>query len=111
MGINAARSTLALVVPMPIDIATVRSLAHLAQIGVDDGDLQAWAQEFDTMLSVIDPLAAVDVDGVEPMTNPAHSLHLILCEDGVTDGNVQEAVLRNAPDAREGFYAVPKVRE
>ncbi|MBW7922875.1 MAG: Asp-tRNA(Asn)/Glu-tRNA(Gln) amidotransferase subunit GatC [Rubellimicrobium sp.] len=96
---------------MSIDIATVRSLAHLAQIGIEDGDLQTWAQEFDTMLAAVEPLAAVNVEGVEPMTNPAHSLRLILVEDGVTDGNVQEDVLRGAPDAREGFYAVPKVRE
>ena len=32
-------------------------------------------------------------------------------EDVVTDGDMQEAILRNAPDAREGFFAVPKVVE
>jgi aspartyl-tRNA(Asn)/glutamyl-tRNA(Gln) amidotransferase subunit C len=32
-------------------------------------------------------------------------------QDGVTDGNQQEAILANAPDAREGFFAVPKVVE
>lgn len=31
--------------------------------------------------------------------------------DGVTDGNMQDKVLKNAPDAREGFFAVPKVVE
>jgi aspartyl-tRNA(Asn)/glutamyl-tRNA(Gln) amidotransferase subunit C len=29
----------------------------------------------------------------------------------VTDGNIQSAILKNAPDAREGFFAVPKVVE
>ena len=32
-------------------------------------------------------------------------------EDIVTDGNRQDAVLSNAPEAREGFFAVPKVVE
>ena len=32
-------------------------------------------------------------------------------EDVVTDGNQQDKVLANAPDAREGFFAVPKVVE
>jgi aspartyl-tRNA(Asn)/glutamyl-tRNA(Gln) amidotransferase subunit C len=32
-------------------------------------------------------------------------------EDVVTDGNMQEQILSNAPDAREGFFAVPKVVE
>jgi aspartyl-tRNA(Asn)/glutamyl-tRNA(Gln) amidotransferase subunit C len=31
--------------------------------------------------------------------------------DVVTDGNIQSAILKNAPDAREGFFAVPKVVE
>jgi aspartyl-tRNA(Asn)/glutamyl-tRNA(Gln) amidotransferase subunit C len=31
--------------------------------------------------------------------------------DVVTDGGMQEAILKNAPDAREGFFAVPKVVE
>ena len=31
--------------------------------------------------------------------------------DVVTDGNIQDLVLKNAPDAREGFFAVPKVVE
>ena len=29
----------------------------------------------------------------------------------MTDGNQQDKVLANAPDAREGFFAVPKVVE
>ena len=32
-------------------------------------------------------------------------------QDVVTDGNQQDKVLANAPDAREGFFAVPKVVE
>ena len=31
--------------------------------------------------------------------------------DVVTDGDQQAKVLANAPDAREGFFAVPKVVE
>ena len=32
-------------------------------------------------------------------------------QDGVTDGGMQDKILSNAPDAREGFFAVPKVVE
>lgn len=94
-----------------MDIETMRNLAHLAQIGVDEGDLQRRAQELDAMLAAIDPLSQVNADGVEPMTNPAAGQQLTLVEDEVSDGDRPEAVLRGAPDAREGFYAVPKVRE
>jgi len=29
----------------------------------------------------------------------------------INDGNQQEKILSNAPDSREGFFAVPKVVE
>ena len=32
-------------------------------------------------------------------------------EDVVTSGGMPEKILSNAPDAREGFFAVPKVVE
>ena len=48
--------------------------------------------------------------GVEPMTSVTPQ-RLYRRSDAVTDGNQQEAVLANAPDAREGFFAVPMVVE
>jgi len=95
---------------MPIDIATARKVARLARIGVEEADLPALAREFDAMLAFIDQLAEVDVAGVEPMTSVS-PMKLPLREDAVTDGDMQAAVLKNAPDAREGFFAVPKVVE
>ena len=52
----------------------------------------------------------MDVDGVEPMTSVTPQ-RLKRREDVVTDGDQQDRVLANAPDAREGFFAVPKVGE
>ncbi|MEL6840912.1 MAG: Asp-tRNA(Asn)/Glu-tRNA(Gln) amidotransferase subunit GatC, partial [Pseudomonadota bacterium] len=52
----------------------------------------------------------VDVEGVEPMTSVT-PMRLKRREDVVTDGIQQDKVLSNAPDAREGFFAVPKVVE
>ena len=37
--------------------------------------------------------------------------HLRLRDDVVTDGNVRDEVLANAPQAEHGFFAVPKVIE
>ncbi|CAN5280653.1 hypothetical protein BH11PSE5_BH11PSE5_20990 [soil metagenome] len=36
---------------------------------------------------------------------------LRLRDDVVTDGDVREKVLANAPQAEQGFFAVPKVIE
>ena len=95
---------------MSIDIQTAAHVAKLARIRVEEDDLPALAQEFNTILGFIEQLQEVDVEGVEPMTSVTPQ-RLRRRDDVVTDGGQQEKVLSNAPDAREGFFAVPKVVE
>lgn len=95
---------------MSIDQNTAARVAKLARIKVDQDALPALAAEFNAILGFIEQLNEVDVDGVEPMTSVTPQ-RLKRREDVVTDGNQQEKVLANAPDAREGFFAVPKVIE
>ncbi len=95
---------------MSIDKETARRVAKLARIKVEDEALDALAQEFSAILGFIEQLNEVDVEGVEPMTSVT-PMRLKRRADVVTDGNQAEKVLANAPDAREGFFAVPKVVE
>ncbi len=93
-----------------IDLETARKVAHLARIAVPEDHLPALAQDLSHMLTFMEQLTEVDVDGVEPMTSVT-PMRLKRRKDGVTDGNMPARVLANAPDAREGFFAVPKVVE
>lgn len=95
---------------MSIDETTAARVAKLARIRVEPEALPALAQEFNTILGFIEQLTEVDVDGVEPMTSVTPQ-RLKRRTDVVTDGDRQDEVLANAPDAREGFFAVPKVVE
>lgn len=95
---------------MSIDQSTAAKVAKLARIKVDEEALPALAAEFNTILGFIEQLNEVDVVGVEPMVSVT-PMRLKRRADGVTDGNQQAKVLSNAPDAREGFFAVPKVVE
>ena len=95
---------------MSIDKDTAARVAKLARIQVDEADLPALAQEFNTILGFIEQLGEVDIEGVEPMTSVT-PMRLKRRDDAVTDGHQQDKVLSNAPDAREGFFAVPKVVE
>ena len=95
---------------MSIDVETARRVAKLARIQVDDGDLAALAGELSNILGFMEQLNEVNVDGVEPMTSVT-PMRLKRRADVVTEGNIQDKVLKNAPDAREGFFAVPKVVE
>lgn len=95
---------------MSIDIDTARRVASLARIRVEEDALPELAQEFNAVLGFIEQLSEVDVDGIEPMTSVTPQ-RLKRREDVITDGDQQAKILKNAPDAREGFFAVPKVVE
>ena len=95
---------------MAIDTATAAKVAKLARIKVDEAALPALAEEFNAISGFIEQLNAVDVSGVEPMTSVTPQ-RLKRRADQVNDGDQQMQVLANAPDAREGFFAVPKVVE
>ncbi|NNU79990.1 Asp-tRNA(Asn)/Glu-tRNA(Gln) amidotransferase subunit GatC [Halovulum dunhuangense] len=95
---------------MAIDKETARRVAHLARIEVEEAALEPLARDLSRILDFMDELNEVDVEGVEPMTSVT-PMTLKRRADAVTDGDRQADILRNAPDAREGFFAVPKVVE
>ncbi len=95
---------------MSIDIETARKVAHLARIRVEEDRLPALADDFNNILGFIEQLNEVNVDDIEPMTSVT-PMRLKRRVDVVSDGGYQDKILSNAPDAREGFFAVPKVVE
>ena len=95
---------------MSVDKDTVRRVAHLARIEVAESDLEPLSKELSAILNFAEQLAEVDVEGVEPMTSVT-PMALKRRADEVTDGGIQDKILANAPDAREGFFAVPRVVE
>ncbi len=95
---------------MSIDIETARRVAKLARIRVEEAALPALARDLSGILGFMEQLNEVDVTGIEPMTSVT-PMRLKRRTDAVTDGNIQAQILKNAPDAREGFFAVPKVVE
>ena len=95
---------------MSVDTNTVRKIASLARIAVTDGEVEAMTGELNNILTWVEQLGEVDTDGVEPLATVI-DLKLRLRDDAVTDGNIRDEVLANAPEAQHGFFAVPKVIE
>lgn len=93
-----------------ISTETARKVAKLARIRVADDRLPELASQLGNILTFMEQLNEVDVEGVEPMTSVT-PMRLKRRQDGVTDGGIAGRVLANAPEAREGFFAVPKVVE
>ena len=95
---------------MSLDPATVRRIARLARIRLDEADIPRMQADLNGILAWIEMLDEVNVDGVTPLAGGTQ-IALRLRADAVTDGNIAEAVLANAPDRAEDFFAVPKVVE
>ncbi|BBE34636.1 MULTISPECIES: Asp-tRNA(Asn)/Glu-tRNA(Gln) amidotransferase subunit GatC [Sphingosinicella] len=95
---------------MSVDAATVKRVAHLARIKIDDDRSAVMAEELSKILGWVEMLGEVNTDGVEPLAAVIPNT-LRWREDVVTDGGIQDKVLSNAPKAEYGFFAVPKVIE
>lgn len=95
---------------MSLDKATVTKIARLARIKLDDAEKEHYAKEISGILNWIEQLSEVNTDGVPQMTSVAN-MALPWRKDVVTDGNQQEAVLKNVHGAEYGCFSVPKVIE
>jgi aspartyl-tRNA(Asn)/glutamyl-tRNA(Gln) amidotransferase subunit C len=95
---------------MSVDIDTVKRVAHLARIEVQDADAERMTGELNQILGFVEQLSEVNVDGVEPMTS-AIPTTMRLRPDEVTDGNKAGDVVANAPASEDNFFMVPKVVE
>ena len=93
-----------------VDAATVEKIARLARIRLNDDRKEPIAQDLNRILSWIEEPNEVDTDGVEPLASvTGHKLPMR--EDVISDGDVAEKVLSNAPEEASGFFVVPKVVE
>ena len=87
----------------------IEKISRLAQIEIKDGK-EILATQIENVINWIEKLNEVNTDNIEPMIN-VHNEPLHLNADEVSDGNIAEDVLKNAPKQIYGYFAVPKVIE
>ena len=90
---------------MKIDLAEARRIADLAHLEFDQDGLERMAGEMTKILSYIDQLREVDIEGFEERDATVTPLR----EDEPQASIDREGVARNAPAWRDGFFVVPKV--
>jgi aspartyl-tRNA(Asn)/glutamyl-tRNA(Gln) amidotransferase subunit C len=95
---------------LSIDADTVRRIADLARIAVAEEEIEHLRGELNAILTFVEQLSRVDVNGVEPVTSVV-PMQLKKRKDEVTDGQILDQVLRNAPATDDDFFLVPKVVE
>ena len=95
---------------MSVDKDTVRRIAKLARIALDESRVAPMEQELNGILAWVEQLQEVNVEGVKPMTSVV-AQKLKMRDDVVTDGGLAAAVTANAPLSEDNFFVVPKVVE
>ena len=95
---------------MPVDADTVRRVAHLARIAVADDEVEHLQSELNAILTFVEQLGEVNVEGVEPMTSVT-PMAMKMRNDEISDGGIADAILANAPAREDHFFVVPKVVE
>jgi aspartyl-tRNA(Asn)/glutamyl-tRNA(Gln) amidotransferase subunit C len=95
---------------MSVDQNTVRRIAKLARIAVSEEDVPHLQGELNAILSFVEQLNEVNVDGIEPMTSVTPMV-MKKRQDVVTDGGYPDKIVGNAPATDDNFFLVPKVVE
>jgi aspartyl-tRNA(Asn)/glutamyl-tRNA(Gln) amidotransferase subunit C len=95
---------------LSVDAQTVRRIADLARIAVAEDEIEGLQGELNAILAFVEQLSGVDVESVEPMTSVI-PMQMERRADKVTDGDMSDDIIKNAPEADDRFFLVPKVVE
>ncbi|RCL01559.1 MAG: aspartyl-tRNA(Asn)/glutamyl-tRNA(Gln) amidotransferase subunit C [Candidatus Tokpelaia sp. JSC085] len=96
---------------MSVDLKTVKHMAHLARITLEEKEAQRMGDEINALLKFVEQLNKVDVTGIEPTIAVIPFMTLRTREDLVQDGRKPQDILANAPVTADSFFLVPKVVE
>lgn len=95
---------------MAISPENIKTLAHLARLGVDEDTLAPLATDLSKVLDLVEKLQAIDTRGVEPMAHPAGA-SLWLRDDEATHTDQRDTLQEPAPSTQDGYFLVPRVIE
>ena len=84
---------------MSVDLATVKRVAHLARIAVNENDAERMTGELNAILGFVEQLNEVSVAGVEPMTSVI-PMEMKKRDDVISDGDKAADIVANAPATR-----------
>ena len=86
---------------------TIEYIGILAKLALSEEEKEQAKKDMGSMLDYIDRLGELDTKGIEPMSH-VFSVNNVFREDVVTNGDMREDILKNAPDVKDGMFAVPR---
>jgi aspartyl-tRNA(Asn)/glutamyl-tRNA(Gln) amidotransferase subunit C len=93
---------------MSISADDVRWIAHLARLEMPEAEIAHVQRDLNAIVAYVDQLQTLDTEGVEPL---AHTLDLanVFRDDEPIPSLPVDEILKNAPDRRDDYFAVPAV--
>ena len=89
---------------------TVKKIAVLSRIHIEEDEIAPTAEQLDNILNWVEQLGSVDVEGVKPSSGGIE-MPLKMRNDDITDGEYADKIVKNAPISDGHFFCVPKVVE
>ncbi|WP_252274715.1 Asp-tRNA(Asn)/Glu-tRNA(Gln) amidotransferase subunit GatC [Pseudomonas subflava] len=95
---------------MALERSDVEKIAHLARLGLSEGEIPQTTATLNSILGLVDAMQAVDTSGIEPLAHPLEATQRLRA-DAVTEQNQRDAYQAVAPAVESGLFLVPKVIE
>ena len=95
---------------MTIDLKTIKHIAKLSRISVDDEKAKKLAGDLNSIFDFIEKLNELKTDQIKPLTSIAET-SLKLRNDEIKSQNMREEIIKNSPEKNEDYYVVTKVIE
>lgn len=89
---------------------TIEYVGILAKLELSGEEKEQAKTDMGKMLDYIDKLNELDTDGVEPLSH-VFPIDNVFREDVVTNGDMREEILKNAPAEKDGAFIVPRTVE
>ena len=93
---------------MKIHKQEVLQVARLARLALSEEEAEAFTGQLDAILGYVEKLNELDTAGVAPTAHVV-AMENVLREDRVESSLPRDQALANAPDARDGFFRVPRI--
>ena len=95
---------------MEITAELVEYLEKLGRIRLSEDEKERTQSELGSILGYIDKLGELDTIGVEPLSHAIGHVN-VMREDEVTNGDMQDLILANSAETKDGAILVPKTVE
>lgn len=86
---------------------TIEYVGILAKLELSDEEKEQAKSDMGRMLDYIDKLGELDTTDVEPMSH-VFPVQNVFREDVVTNTDMREVLLSNAPEQKDGMFMVPR---